>query len=155
MKARYRFVNIGGASAGATAAAEYARDNPATEDGFTRLNEMRQAIQQPDLLPRLFQPTRRARPVVDLTFAPQRGRGRSRVFFAVTRTLVRWAGLPAAIEVAVVFGLLTLEVAEAGGHWSAIGLGGWVALGALLVLAVVASVAVAVAARTARLVTPP
>jgi predicted acylesterase/phospholipase RssA len=99
MKDRYRFVNIGGASAGAiaaaaTAAAEYARDSAALEDGFTRLNEMRLAIQQPDMLRQLFRPTRRARPVIDLLFAVQRKRGMAGLIAAPVRALLRWVWPP-------------------------------------------------------------
>jgi predicted acylesterase/phospholipase RssA len=157
MKDRYRFVNIGGASAGAiaaaaTAAAEYARDNAAAEDGFTRLNEMRLAIQQRDLLPQLFQPTRQARTVIGLLFALQSKGGLARRILAAMRPLVRWVWLPVGIQVAVAFGLSAVVVADAGGALSSLGPVGIVALGGLLTVAAAASLAAAITVRAARLI---
>ena len=154
MKDRYRFVNIGGASAGAiaaaaTAAAEYARDDVAAEDGFTRLNEMRLALQQPDLLPRLFQPTRQAKPVIDLLYALQ-SRHAGRIGVAI-RTLVQWVWLPVMIEVSLVLGLLVLTVHNTGGRWSSVRPAGWVGFGFLLAVATAACLAATIAARAARL----
>src|SRR5262245_16363051 len=60
---RYRFRDIGGASAGAIAAALVAAAEYGREDGgFDRLREVNHHLSDPDNLFKLFQPTRAARP---------------------------------------------------------------------------------------------
>jgi predicted acylesterase/phospholipase RssA len=157
MKDRYRFVNIGGSSAGAiaaavTSAAEYARDNAAAEDGFTRLNKMRVALQQRDLLPQLFQPTKPARTVIGLLFALQSEGGLARRILAAARPLLRWVWLPVAVLIAVAFGLSALVIDDSGGALSSLGPVGVVALGALLAVAATASLAAAITVRATRLI---
>ncbi|WP_345029581.1 patatin-like phospholipase family protein, partial [Kutzneria kofuensis] len=69
---QFRFRSIGGASAGAmaaavTAAAEYARDS----GGFERLEALRQQLQQPGLIVKQFRPSKQARPLFRILLAAQ------------------------------------------------------------------------------------
>jgi predicted acylesterase/phospholipase RssA len=158
MKDHYRFVQIGGSSAGAvaaalSAAAEYARDNDATEDGFTRLNDVRLALQEPGLLKQLFQPTRQARPVMDLLLASQGGRTLpSRAARGIWQ-LFRRLWLPVALEASAIFCLVALAIGDAGGTWRALRPAGWAALGAILLVTVVSGFALTTTVWAARLVT--
>lgn len=124
----YRFRGIGGASAGAiaaavTAAAEYARQHGG--DGFGRLAKVRDELQEPGLLPRLFTPSRQARPLLELFQAVQAKKSGVRkalrfLGFVGSRLL-----LSIAVFVLVVAVLLALLVRAADGTVSALGVDGW------------------------------
>jgi predicted acylesterase/phospholipase RssA len=159
LKDRYRFVNIGGASAGAiaaaaTAAAEYGRDDarPAA-DGFARLGEVRAELQQPGLLPRLFQPTKETRPAVDLLLAVQQGGSTAAKIRIALRRLVLRLWLPVTLQVAAVFCVLALAIGHAGGTWASLGVGGWLAVAAVLVASAVLGFGLTLAHRAIRIAT--
>jgi len=134
---KYDFVAIGGASAGAiaaavTAAAQYARSNG--EDGFARLDEVRGALQQEGLLPRLFQPTKETRPLLELLLGFQAvPEGRSKVAPLVRRVLARLA-LPTLLWGSVGFAFLAVMLGHAGSRWASLTWPAWVVLGLLTVL---------------------
>ncbi|HXX32109.1 MAG TPA: patatin-like phospholipase family protein [Myxococcaceae bacterium] len=74
---RYRFVNIGGSSAGAiaaavTAAAEYRRSSQRTTAGFARLRDVTASLAAEDRLLDLFQPTPACAALFDLLAAALR-----------------------------------------------------------------------------------
>jgi predicted acylesterase/phospholipase RssA len=159
LKDRYRFVSIGGASAGAiaaavTAAAEYARDDAApAADGFARLAEVRTELQQPGLLPRLFQPTKETRPALDLLLALQQGGSTAAKVRIALGRLVRRLWLPVTVEVAAVFCVLALAIGHAGGTWASLGVGGWLAVAAILVASAVLGFVLTVVHRAYRIAT--
>ena len=159
LKDRYRFVNIGGASAGAiaaavTAAAEYARDDAApAADGFARLADVRAELQQPGLLPRLFQPTKETRPALELLLAVQESHSVPKKIGIVLVRLLRRLWLPVAIEVAAVFCLVAVAIGQAGGSWASLGVWGWAAVGVLLLTAAVLGLVLTVVHRAYRIAT--
>lgn len=88
LKDRYRFRNIGGASAGAiaaaaTAAAEYGRDS----GGFDHLTGLAEELSEDNALRSLFQPTRAARPAFNLLLRLQQDRSKDRVAGGVGRVV--------------------------------------------------------------------
>jgi predicted acylesterase/phospholipase RssA len=123
----FRFRSIGGASAGAmaaavTAAAEYARDS----GGFDRLRELREQLQQPGLIVRQFRPSRQAEPLFRILLAAQAKRTTGARTASYLWGLLRWLFLPLLLSVAVAFGLGWLLVASAGGSLGGIGVAGWI-----------------------------
>jgi hypothetical protein len=74
LKEDYRFVNVGGASAGAiaavvTAAAEYRRQTDRSEDGFAVLDGVMDELTQSGFVENLFQPTAATRPLYEALIA--------------------------------------------------------------------------------------
>lgn len=151
---KYRFRGIGGASAGAiaaavTAAAEYARQHDT--DGFARLAEVRKELQQPGLLPRLFAPSRRARPLIELMLAMQARQTRTGKAATFLRLGVGRLLLPAiaiVLAVAVVLGLL---VRSAGGTVAELDGIGWTVVAVVLAVTAVLGVVAAALLRLVRL----
>ncbi|MFI9388872.1 hypothetical protein [Kutzneria sp. NPDC052558] len=124
---QFRFRSIGGASAGAmaaavTAAAEYARDS----GGFERLEALRTQLQQPGLIVEQFRPSRQAEPVFRILLAAQAKRTTGAKAITYLWGLVRWLFLPWLLSIAVAFGLGWLLVSSAGGTLGGIGVEGWV-----------------------------
>jgi len=122
----FRFRSIGGASAGAmaaavTAAAEYARDS----GGFERLQALRKQLQEPGLIVRQFRPTRQAEPLFRILLAAQAKRTTGAKAITYSWGLLRWLFLPLLLSAAVAFGLGWLLVASAGGTLGGIGWSGW------------------------------
>lgn len=77
LKDKYRFVNVGGASAGAiaavvTAAAEYRRQADGGEDGFAVLETVMGELTGDGFVQNLFQPTPATRPLYDVLMASLR-----------------------------------------------------------------------------------
>jgi predicted acylesterase/phospholipase RssA len=151
---RYDFVAIGGSSAGAiaaavTAAAQFARDR----GGFARLDGVRGELQEPDLVPRLFQATKETRPLLDLMLAAQSASTswqKVRVF--VGRVLGRLA-LPVALWLSGGFAALALLLGRAGATWSSFTWLAYVMLGLLLLLFFGVALVGLIAARLSRAVT--
>jgi predicted acylesterase/phospholipase RssA len=148
---KYDFAAIGGASAGAiaaamTAAAQYAPDGA----GFTRLDDLRTELQQPGLLLRLFRATKETRPLLGLmTATTGPGRQRARV---VTRVIGRlW--LPLLIWLSGGFALTAMLLGHAGATWGSLTWVSVVVLAVLLTAVAVVSFALVVAARLGRAVT--
>ncbi|WP_157495017.1 patatin-like phospholipase family protein [Kutzneria sp. 744] len=122
----FRFRSIGGASAGAmaaavTAAAEYARDS----GGFERLQVLRRQLQEPGLIVRQFRPTKQAKPLFRILLAAQAKRTTGAKAITYLWGLLRWLFLPLLLSAAVAFGLGWLLVASAGGTLGGIGWSGW------------------------------
>jgi predicted acylesterase/phospholipase RssA len=74
LKDQYRFVNVGGASAGAiaavvTAAAEYRRQTDGSTEGFAVLEGVMREVVQDGFVQNLFQPTPASRPLYDVLIA--------------------------------------------------------------------------------------
>ncbi|MBB5894583.1 patatin-like phospholipase family protein [Kutzneria kofuensis] len=124
---QFRFRSIGGASAGAmaaavTAAAEYARDS----GGFERLEALRQQLQQPGLIVKQFRPSKQARPLFRILLAAQAKRTTGARTVSYLWGLLRWLFLPLLLSAAVAFGLGWLLVASAGGTLGGLGVAGWI-----------------------------
>jgi predicted acylesterase/phospholipase RssA len=124
---RFRFRSIGGASAGAmaaavTAAAEYARDS----GGFERLQALRTQLQQPGLIVKQFRPSRQAEPLFRILLAAQAKRTAGARTISYLWGLLRWLFLPLLVSVAVAFGLGWVLVSSAGGTLGGIGVPGWI-----------------------------
>jgi hypothetical protein len=128
LKDSYHFVNIGGASAGAiaaavTAAAELGRARGS--DGFGRLAEVSAQLSQPGFLVKLFQPTEATRPLMEMFLAVLRGihRKSGRAFWIGLYTFVTaWRLLTGAVVVgaaaalAVYAAIVWLTRGELGGR---------------------------------------
>ncbi len=103
---RYRFRNVGGASAGAIAAVvgaacEYRRRGGEAQS-FTRLKEINEELGKPGFLEGLFQPTPGARPAFDVLLAYLAGGGAvGRVTGVLRATLREAPGIRAATGVAL------------------------------------------------------
>jgi predicted acylesterase/phospholipase RssA len=124
---QFRFRSIGGASAGAmaaavTAAAEYARDS----GGFERLEALREQLRQPGLIVEQFRPSKQAAPVFRILLAAQAKRTAGARTISYLWGLLRWLFLPWLLSVAVAFGLGWLLVSSAGGRLGGIGVEGWI-----------------------------
>jgi predicted acylesterase/phospholipase RssA len=147
---RYQFRSIGGASAGAiaaavTAAAQFAR----ASGGMDRLRDVQQQLTRKGLLVGLFQPTREARPLVDLLLSVQAaGSGLGRAWRFVRGTVSRLL-IPVAIVVAFTFATLATLIRLAGGSAATMSGWGWLMLATALVLSALAG---CVAAGTTRIV---
>ena len=115
LRNKYRFRSIGGSSAGAiaaalTAAAEYRRE----DDGFDRFEGAQQQVRSGEFLFILFQPSKRARPLMD-TLLELRGRKRKSaagLVFGMCFALVRkhpmafWFGVALGVVASVLLFLL-------------------------------------------------
>ncbi|AHI00164.1 patatin-like phospholipase family protein [Kutzneria albida] len=123
----FRFRSIGGASAGAmaaavTAAAEYARDS----GGFQRLEALRAELRTPGLIAGLFRPTRDAAPLFRILLGAQAKHTDGAKAMTYLWGLVRWLFLPALLSGAAAFGLGVVLVHSAGGTLGGLGVLGWV-----------------------------
>jgi len=151
---QYDFVSIGGASAGAvaaavTAAAQFAR----ARGGLERFDAVRKELQQEGLLVRLFQPTKETRPLLDVMLGLQAARTswqRMKWFFVrVLRRLL----LPMVVWVAAAFAALAILLGHAGATWSSFTWPTVVVLVVLLVLAAVVAFVGLIGVRLGRAVT--
>lgn len=153
---KYRFRGIGGASAGAiaaaiTAAAEYARQHGS--DGFARLAEVRQELkEEPGLLPRLFAPSRRARPLIELVLAMQARQSRAGKAWTFLRLGVGRLLPPAVAVVLTVAVVLALLVRSAGGTVAALDGIGWTVVTVVLLISAVLGLVLAALLRLVLLV---
>jgi predicted acylesterase/phospholipase RssA len=132
---KYDFVNIGGASAGAIAAAVTAAAQ-FQPGGFERLDTLRAEMAKPGLLLQLFQTTKETRPLLHLLLAVQQQRtslGKAAV--CVSRVAARLA-LPAALWTAGGFAVFAFLLGHAGATWSSLH---WPAIVVLAVLLAVVS----------------
>jgi hypothetical protein len=150
---QFRFRSIGGASAGAmaaavTAAAEYARDS----GGFDRLEQLRKRLRAPGLLVGLFQPSKQARPLFRILLAAQAKRTDGAKALSYAGGLLRWLFLPFLLSIAVAFGLGWLMVASAGGTLGGLGVLGWVVLAVGMPITGALGLAIALTWSVARLV---
>jgi predicted acylesterase/phospholipase RssA len=157
---RYRFRNVGGASAGAIAAVvgaacEYRRRNGDAQS-FTRLKEINEALGKPRFLQGLFQPTPGARPAFDVLLAYLAGGGAVGRAIGALRATLR--GAPG-IGVATAVALLVWAAFVVFTAWALVADGfSWVDVVAVVLLAVVsvvvlvAALAVAVAVALGRMV---
>ena len=150
---QFRFRSIGGASAGAmaaavTAAAEYARDS----GGFERLDELRQRLRTPGLITALFRPSRQAEPLFRILLAAQAKRTTGARAISYLWGLLRWLFLPLLGSVAIAFGLGWLLVASAGGSLGGIGVPGWIVFAVGMVITGALGLTLALAFSVVRLV---
>jgi hypothetical protein len=99
LREQYRFKHIGGASAGAiaaaiAAAAEYGTQAPTNgRGGFAELDSLATELAAPDFIERLFQPTEAARPIFEalLSFVTARAPGLGKYAALLGRLLlIRW-----------------------------------------------------------------
>lgn len=127
---KYDFVNIGGASAGAIAAAATAAAQ-FQPGGFERLEELRREIGAPGLLPKLFQTTKETRPLLHLLLAVQQQRtSLAKAAVLISRVVGRLA-LPAALWTAAGFAVFSFLLGHAGATWSSLH---WPAVAVLVAL---------------------
>ncbi len=102
---RYRFRNVGGASAGAiaaavTAAAQYGELVHPERGGFARLQEVTDYLKEPEAVADLFQPPADARPVLDLLIAFVTGQRPVRQrLLELSSAVLAWSGLGALVVV--------------------------------------------------------
>ena len=145
---KHKFRSIGGASAGAIAAAATAAAELGRESGgFEKLNGLSTELTEEGFLQGLFQPAKPMRASFDLLFALQRKKGKFQKAALVTSTLLRrflgWGAIAVAIAVAYL-GLMVARF-EGGlnqGDWTA-----WALLAVPLVFALGIGVIVGLAAR--------
>jgi predicted acylesterase/phospholipase RssA len=142
----FRFRSIGGASAGAmaaavTAAAEYARDS----GGFERLEALRMQLRRPGLIAGLFNPSREAAPLFRILLAAQAKRTEGARTVSYVLGVVRWLFWPALLAGALAFGLGVAMVHSASGTLGDLGVWGWIvfALGILVTAALGLTIAFA------------
>ena len=149
---RYQFRSIGGASAGAiaaavTAAAQFARKT----GGMDRLRDVQRQLTRKGLLVGLFQPTREARPLVDLLLSVQASEsGLGRAFTFVRGTLGRLL-VPVALVVAFVFAVLTTLIRLSGGSAETMTGWGWLMIASALLLSALTGLVVIGGLRIVRL----
>jgi predicted acylesterase/phospholipase RssA len=149
---KHKFRSIGGASAGAiaaaaTAAAELGRDS----GGFEKLNGLSTELTQEGFLQGLFQPAKPMRASFDLLFALQRRKGAFSKGALVATTLLRrffgWGAFAVALAVAY-FGLM---VAGFGGGLTQGGPIAWVLLSVPLLVVLGLGVVAGLAVRLVRI----
>lgn len=150
LRERYQFASIGGASAGAIAAAVTAAAQHAPDGrGFERLEEVRAELATPGLLVQLFQTTRQTRPLFGLLLAVQTKQGkRAKARTAIVR-LLPTVLLPLLVGALAAVALVAWVLGHAGTSWAALD---WVAWTLLVLVVLVAAVVVAGAALAVRLV---
>jgi predicted acylesterase/phospholipase RssA len=116
---KYDFVNIGGASAGAIAAAVTAAAQ-FQPGGFERLEVLRREMGAPGLLPKLFQTTKETRPLLHLLLAVQQQRTSwAKAAVLIGRIVARLA-LPTALWTAAGFAVFSFLLGHAGATWSSL-----------------------------------
>ena len=151
---KHKFRSIGGASAGAiaaaaTAAAELGRDT----GGFEKLNRLSTELTTDGFLQSLFQPAKKMRASFDLLFALQRQKSRSRKVGLVALTLLRrflgWGIVAAGLTAAY----LGLVVGRFGGGLSSGDASAWALAAVPLLMALATGVLVGLVVRIFRIAT--
>lgn len=132
---KYRFRSIGGASAGAiaaaiVAAAEYAR----ADGGFERLDEVRAELRTPGLLVQLFAPMPAARPLLRLLLAAQARRTAGAKAITYLAGLLWWLLVPVLAGIVAAFGVGWLLLDSAGGSVGGLDVLGWLVFAVVLLL---------------------
>lgn len=151
---KHKFRSIGGASAGAIAAAATAAAELGRETGgFEKLNGLSTELTREGFLQGLFQPAKPMQASFDLLFALQRKKGRGQKLTLVASTLLRRFLIWGVVAAAVAVGYFLLMVSRFDGSAGRADWTGWALLALPLVIALSVGVVAGLALRLIRIAT--